>query len=71
MNAHELVGKVREALRDMTSVEKHTAHKLLRELTENPDVASRLRLLNRDIADAKEAIGRAEDIIESLTEARR
>lgn len=71
MNAHELVGKVREALRDMTSVEKHTAHKLLCELTEDPDVASRLLLLHRDIADAKMAIGRAEHVIESLTEARR
>lgn len=71
MNAHELVGNVREALRDMTSLEKHTAHRLLRELTENPDVTSRLRLLTRDIEDAKEAIGRAEDILESLKEARR
>ena len=71
MNAHELVGNVREALRSMTSREQHVAHGLLRELTDCPDTARSIRLLERDIADAKQAIDQAENIIETLRKATR
>lgn len=66
MNAHTLAGHVRDVLGEMTSTEQTFARRLLRELIEGPQVQRDLRFLEAEIEEAKEAIGRAEGLIEAL-----